>query len=304
MFRNEKYEDDKIKSTDLFITCLGSEERSFFIYGKVQNMLNTDQILIFQDMGECLFSDIASCDVIPQMVRQDEAKEVHNIIIARIKNIISEKKSVQIDIDYSAMPSEWYCKLPELLDGILREGDRLSFWYAEGEYAEGPDQFETIGIESTKFYSGKPSFETSRERTHLIGVGYDSTRTQGILSILDPESFMTCEAYDPDRKEIHENVAAANSSVLEQTALHLTLFITDIEFMIAKLKGVINEFYYIENNDVILVPDGPKPLIFVMSMMPWIMKKQGITCLHIQGNRRTNRNVRAEGTIIGFTIEK
>lgn len=302
MFINETFNENEMKKSDLFITCLGEEERSFFIFKKVQNLLTADKILVFQEQENDLFEEKINSDVFVQKVEQNDAQKVEETIIERIKEIIFEKESVRIDIDYSAMPRDWYCKLPEVLQNVFRKNDKISFWYAEGEYSEGAKKFQTVGIETTKFCSGKPSFDTRRDRTHLIGVGYDSIRTQGIISILDPESFMICEAYDPERNEIHENVTEANSSILEQTSMHVTLFITDVEFMIAKLKGIINEFYYIENSDVILVPDGPKPLIFVMSMMPWILKKSGVTCLHIQGNRRTKRSVKAQGKIIGFSI--
>ena len=72
--------------------------------------------------------------------------------------------------------------------------------------------------------------------------------------------------------------------------------------MISKMKGIINEYYYAGESDVVLVPDGPKPLIFVMSMMPWIMDKAGISCLHIIRNSKEvkKNNVKAKGTVIGF----
>lgn len=314
MFKNENYEEKKLINSNLFIAYLGHEERSFFLYEKIAGAIDNSKLLIFmaddyKESGETLYEKvrpIKDVNVPLIVVKNEDEFNVPSIIIDSIKNVMEKNDSIQIDIDYSSMPSDWYCKLPEVLFGLLRDNDRITFWYSEGEYIEDPYTYQTVGISSYRVYSGKPSFKTKRSRTHLIGVGYDSIRTQGLLSILDPDCFVICEAYDPARKEIHDNVTKVNSSILEQTSMHVSLFLTDIEFMIAKLKGIINEFYYVGNSDIILVPDGPKPLIFVMSMMPWIFGKEGVSCLHVLGNNVEVRkkNVKAQGNVIGFSMIK
>ena len=97
--------------------------------------------------------------------------------------------------------------------------------------------------------------------------------------------------------------------------MNLSLNITDIEYMIAKLKGIVNEVFTIAQSDIVMVPDGPKPLIFVMSMIPWLTGKTGICCLHIVRNDSIFKpyNIIARGQndcstfsdedhIIGFSI--
>lgn len=312
MFKNEIFEENKLINSDLFIVYLGHEERSFFLYEKIAGAIDNSKLLIFtannhKKSEKTLYEKVKQIkdENVPLIaVKNEDEISVQNIIIDSIKNVMEKNDSIQIDIDYSSMPSGWYCKLPEALAGLLRDNDRITFWYSEGEYIEDPYTYQTVGISSYRVYSGKPSFGTKRSRTHLIGVGYDSIRTQGLLSILDPDCFVICEAYDPARKEIHDNVIKVNSSILEQTSMHVSLFLTDIEFMIAKLKGIINEFYYVGNSDIILVPDGPKPLIFVMSMMPWIFGKEGVSCLHVLGNSAEvyKKNVKPQGNVIGFSM--
>ena len=304
-FNNIKFEKEDIGAVDLFICCLGYEERSFFILDKIKGKLKEDSLMIFTiddyiSFDEGIVNRIDSVDHIIE--KYDGDSEVQKKIVDRVSYICKDNKSKKIAIDYSSMPRGWYCKIPELLEGVLNKGSEVVFWYSEGEYIEQPDFYSTVGIESYHVFSGRPSFSTNRSRTHFIGVGYDAIRTQGLISILDPEEYVICEAYNPSCPAVHENICRVNEGVIEQTSNIVSLFITDIEFMISKLKGIINEYYYAGESDVILVPDGPKPLIFVMSMMPWIMNKAGISCLHIIRNSKEvkKNNVKPKGTVIGF----
>ena len=79
-------------------------------------------------------------------------------------------------------------------------------------------------------------------------------------------------------------VIMENKEIMNESYMNLSLDVTDVEFMIAKISGIINEIYSIAQSDIVLVPDGPKPLIFTMSMIPWIIGKPGISCLHIIRN--------------------
>lgn len=304
-FKNNKFEEEDIGAIDLFIACLGYEERSFFILDKIKDKLNDDALMVFTiDDYRSFDADIVKrieCeDCIVEKYNGDV--EVQKKIVDKVACISQDNKPKRIAIDYSSMPRGWYCRIPESLEKVLNKGSEVLFWYSEGEYIEQPDFYSTVGIESYHVFSGKPSFSTTRLRTHFIGVGYDAIRTQGLISILDPEEYVICEAYNPDSPDVHESICRVNEAVIEQTSNIVSLFITDIEFMISKMKGIINEYYYAGESDVVLVPDGPKPLIFVMSMMPWIMDKAGISCLHIIRNSKEvkKNNVKAKGTVIGF----
>lgn len=313
VFCNIEFDEMILEKNDLFVACLGYEERSFYLYDKFFSRLNKGNSLIFildnyksYDISICdKIKDIIESDITCKLigVQQEDEKIFQQLVVDRVVELMEDRKDVKINIDYSSMPHGWYCKLPEILSVNVRAGDEISFWYSEGNYIELERKNETIGIGESKLYSGRSSLDTKRSRVHLLGVGYDSVRTQGIVSILDPEYCIVCEAYNPKQRKIHENVVNANSSILEQTPVHLTLYITDMEFMIAKLKGIINELYIIGGSDVILVPDGPKPLIFAMSMMPWLIGKEGISCLHISGNNaNVKANIKPQGEILGFSI--
>lgn len=307
-FHNRQFDVNELKNVNLFVTCLGYEERSFNIYEKVKDYIDKSCLMVFTIDDYKTFSPeiVRKIDAVEDLIVGEYAGEykVQSKIINRVKEISEEKDVLRIAIDYSSMPRGWYCKLPELIMPLINHDSDLSFWYSEGEYSVSPEFYSTVGIESYHVFSGKPSFSTNRSRTHFIGVGYDAIRTQGLLSILDPEEYVICEAYNPHRREIHDSICKVNEGIIEQTSNVVSLYINDIEFMVSKLKGLINEYYFAGESDVILVPDGPKPLIFIMSIMPWLIDRSGVSCLHVtrNSNEVKKNNVKAQGGIIGFSI--
>lgn len=307
---------------DLFIACIGYEERSSYIYCKLKSMLNTESLLLLAIddyesyphakaiIEEAKLQSASSVCI----VKYNATELVQNIIVNRVKEKINNRKNAMIHIDYSSMPRGWYCKLPELLCSVLSNNCRVFFWYTEGEYASFDNEYPTAGINSYVLYSGKPSL-IDRKCTHFIGVGYDSIRTNGIISLLNPESVITCAANNPDRQDVLQRVENVNKEIMNESYMNLSLDITDIRFMIAKLKGIVNEIFTIAQSDVILIPDGPKPLIFVMSMIPWMIEETGICCLHIVRNdnifmpqnitargKDTSEPFTEEDHIIGFSV--
>ena len=74
--------------------------------------------------------------------------------------------------------------------------------------------------------------------------------------------------------------------------------------MIAKLRELTNES--IATAGVIFVPDGSKPLIFAMSMIPQLLNKVGVTCLHVTRNEEHIRKlgIKANGMIVGFSLKR
>lgn len=77
---------------------------------------------------------------------------------------------------------------------------------------------------------------------HVIGLSYDAVRTSAMISILDPDSYITCNAYNRDNKEISDNVRLVNEQVISRANMEISLQIDDFSFMISKLCEMANEF--------------------------------------------------------------
>lgn len=310
IIKNAEKRADLFGAEDLYFFTIGYEHRSFFLYDQLQEQFPTIKPVVFVLDDYTNFPDTVA------KVRELEHKKIplftenyHNGHIVQEKILtlvgehISQKDSVTVHIDYSSMPRSWYCKLPILLEKIIRETDKVYFWYSEGEYPASHEEYPSSGIDAFSFFSGKPSLQIENNRIHVIALGYDVIRTQAILSITDPSYLVACYAYNPEREGLLANIKQVNDPILSRAAMSVALHVDDFEFMVSKLCDTANEL--LPTGDIILIPDGPKPLIFALSLVPDLIKKQGVTCLHITRNDEHFEvvDVTPTGTVHGFLME-
>lgn len=309
-FNNEDFEKVQYNSNSLFVCALGYEERSYYIFDKMKNKIPVENMIIFafkdfinttdkRDMfAEDRFHDI---DMIP--VHYDD----YSKFCKKLTEFIDQKReqciSLNVHIDYSQMPRLWYCSLPKILASVIDDNIKVYFWYSEGEYQSDYEEFPTGGIDAFVPFGGMPSLRTNLQRTHILGLSYDNIRTEGILSVLDPEQIITCNAYNSQFKQINDNVLKINQNIINRAMLSTSLHIEDFEFMLSKIAELANEFLPI--GDVVIIPDGPKPLIFAMSLVPTVIEKKGIVCLQVLRNNtyKNYTEVKSNGRIIGFSIQ-
>lgn len=295
---------------NLYVFALGYEHRSYFLYDKLQKIFPDTKPVVFA------FDDYSKHPHIAAKVKEIESKgiplfpesynssrDVQEKIVEIARQHIAEKEAITIHIDYSSMPRSWYCKLPILLENVLRETDKVYFWYSEGEYPASHEEYPSSGIDSFSFFSGKPSLQIENSRVHVVALGYDVIRTQAILSITDPSYLVSCYAYNPEREGFLENIKQINEPILARSAMSLALHVEDFEFMVSKLCDTVNELLPV--GDVVLIPDGPKPLIFALSLVPDLVRKQGVTCLHIARNNNYFEpvDVTPTGKVCGFVLQ-
>jgi hypothetical protein len=309
IIENSKYNDNIFHNNDFYIFAIGYEQRSYFLYDKILSNIKSDNSLIFifddyenHNHTKQKIQEIKKNNIIPTIVKYSDSLIVQNKILEELKNNDIQDDSITIHIDYSSMPRSWYCKLPILFQKFLKKNDTVYFWYSEGEYPFQYKVFPTAGIDDFSFFAGKPSLQTDSNRVHVLALGWDKTRTQAILSMIDPDYIVACYAYSPQREEFPESIKETNESILLRTAMSFALRLDDFSFMVSKLREIANEL--LSTGDVILIPDGPKPLIFAISLVPDLLNKDGITCLHVARNSNYFNpvNVIATGEIYGFSI--
>ena len=305
---NTIFDANLINENSFFICSVGYEDRSFFILNELKKKL-ANRYIAFS------FAEFTKSTDKPNRI-YDEKLNLENtidityddkeIFFNKIKALITELKDrqtrIELHIDYSYMPRLWYCKLPAFLSELLSQEDKVFFWYSEGKYQKNIKEYPTAGIDSFLYFSGTPSLRTNHKRTHLLSLSYDTIRTEGIISILDPENFISCCAYDSDSADIKDSVSKINKSIISRSKMCVYTHLDDFQLMLSKLCEVANDFCQL--GDVIIIPDGPKPLIFAMSLIPTFLNKHGIICMQIT---RTNRNttpinVKPNGKVVGFSI--
>lgn len=236
--------------------------------------------------------------LIPKDERKNPLDVVKEFVAARLSDI--GETPVEVHIDYSSMPRSWYCNLPFLLSTEVRAYDKLFFWYTPGGYPEA--EYPTAGIADFKVFSGMPSLNPER-RYHFLGLGFDKIRSHAICSVLDPEYLVCFYASPGTRPDYVERVESDNKDILSEADQSFTVDMRDFAYAYSRIAGVVREFHQL--GDVILVPDGPKPLILASSLVPMVLGHSGIVCFHV--SRRRNQqsepvNVDSVGPAFGFSF--
>lgn len=212
-----------------------------------------------------------------------------------------EPAALEIHVDYSCMPRRWYCALPELISRYLRPVDKAFFWYTPGRYSE--TTYPTAGTSDFKVFSGRPTL-SAQSRTHLFGLGFDRVRSQAIWSVLDPHS-LVCFYADPAADPAYvSRVKRDNREALNAAAYTFTVPFDDFVLTYSKLVSVVSQFR--SSGDVVIVPDGPKPLVLASSLVPLVIDDpSGVVCFHVakrQMDDFTPVDVAALGDAVGFSF--
>ena len=309
IINDETYSDSHFSSNNVYFFSIGYEHRSYHLYEKIKSNITNDNSIcfVFDDYKKYAHAsnkihEIKGKNIQIKEVNYSFSQVVQNAILSTLAPFIVKKAPITIHIDYSSMPRSWYCNIAIVLRKILRCNDQVYFWYSEGVYPNSYKEYPSAGIDAFSFFSGMPSLQVDKKRSHILAIGYDRIRTQAIVSILDPKYLVTCYAYNTKRKEFQQAIKQVNSQTLTNSALSLALHIDEFSFMISKLREVSNEL--LVRGDVILIPDGPKPLIFAMSLVPTLIDRNGLSCMHVSRNKNHFNpvDVTASGYVYGFSM--
>lgn len=295
---------DNIKKTDIFICAVGYEIRSQFLLNKIKDKIEMDNILVlfFEDYETYPHVKTYRGSLDEKITRSENKYDGGDNVQKTIVEFINEHlvDGGTVHIDYSSMPRNWYYQLP-LNTELLKH--RVNYWYVSGKYPMSYEVYPSAGIEGYSVI-GRPSLRMKHKRLHVIGLGYDTVRTKALISILDPDMYSVCAAFETSNQEISDNLHLANSQIISQAISKVSLQMDDFSFMVAKLCEIAIEFLPL--GDVVFVPDGPKPLIMAMSLVPLILKREGISCLHVSRNNQCYEPVMVEAsnTILGFEVKE
>ena len=102
---------------------------------------------------------------------------------------------------------------------------------------------------------------------------------------------------------MERQVKEVNQQSIEQAVSCVSMHTDDFSYMTARLCEIAIE--YLPLGDVIFVPDGPKPLIMAMSLVPQLLGKKGVVCIRIARNSQCHEliDVKPTDTILCFGLE-
>ena len=282
--KNETYQN--LTEDDLLICALGYESRSWFLFEQNLATRNKENTLVF------CFEKHKQAKIILEEI---DAKEINivegnysDITVAEsklkdfLKTLSPKREGLKIHFDYSSMPRSWYCSFPLMIRDSLNTEMQVFFWYVSGDYPNQYSNYPSAGIESISVFAGLALPAVDIKRVHIVGLGYDNIRTETVISIIEPESLIACYAYNPQNSETKDSAYKANKRVVDRSLLSVALPIDNF----CGTVDMLCELTYnsMQDGQVVIVPDGPKPLIMAMSMVPSIINKNGVTCLHISRN--------------------
>lgn len=315
VIRNESW--NCLKENELLVFLVGYEPRSTYLYQKTKDSRNKTNTLAIQ------FDSQGSKSRVLEELKEKEISiidcnyedwELARDAIIGFYNKRSEKMNGDIHIDYSSMPRLWYTSLPNELRKNINKINRSYFWYTAGDYPIKNNDFPSAAINEILYFSGKSLPSVDEDRYHIFGLGFDNVRTETIVSIIEPDSPICFYAYNPNNEEIRERVNGANKRIINNSTLTIATPINSFESILGQLTSTTYDLLhnngYISRGmkrkcQVILVPDGPKPLIMAMSMITDVINEPGITCLRISSNTKHYENIAVqprEDEIFGFSL--
>lgn len=279
----------------LFVTTSGYETRCIHWFQKTETHFSSNSHVQYLVIGFHEFRTAISRPendkyysdkkLTIEIADAESGRSFYELVTKRIEGLLRvvQNDPIEIHFDYSCMPRLWYCNLPELCLKTLRPIDRAFLWYTPGQYPEA--EYPTAGVEDFKVFSGKPSLN-ARFRTHIFGLGFDRVRSQAIWSVLDPQN-LVCFYADLDVVSANvDRVKADNRDVMAAANHTFSVPVRDFIYAYGLIASIVSEFRNI--GDVVIVPDGPKPLILASSLIPLRLEVPGVLCFHV--TRRKGQN--------------
>ena len=210
------------------------------------------------------------------------------------------KGEAQVYIDYSSMPRNWYCMLAkEMVAGEL--GEDVGMIYSHGKYFKS--QYPCVGYGEFHKFSGRPNITSTRE-LNVFGLGFDSIRTHGIWTFLDPQVSVAIIAKSENNQKHCERVRSENPEIISASDSIYEVNFNEFSSMLATLIDVTRR--YSCHGDVSLVPDGPKPLVLAMSLVPVYLDIKGVYCWHVGHVKPENYepiDIKCSGEFFGFRLK-
>jgi hypothetical protein len=207
----------------------------------------------------------------------------------------------KIIVDYSSMPRVWYAMLFEFL--CQKDyADEIIYFYSRGHY-EQIVEYPTVGYSKVSIVSGSPRINAGVE-TYVLGIGLDFRRSYGIWHLIDPARAIIAYGVTSDNAAIIDRVLEQNREIQSWSIGDLPLDLERFQHAIGSLVSTVR--FNLSKGDVILVADGPKPLVLAFSVAPLVFGEPGCVAVHVGSVKPPSYdvvNVKAAGPIYGFSVK-
>lgn len=282
---------------DIAIWCDGYEERSSY-YPSIANKGNIREhaVLGFEDdkmpheRSSSYFAEYWPSNHLSHNTRSLDA------LIADIERLLPKKSTLNILVDYSCMPRDWYAAILKLRPNGC-EHLVIDFSYSIANHVEKiypPNLVEYYSVYGCESISAPHDCSVA-----ILGLGFEGIAPLKILERLEPD--MT-EMYisDPGVAQGYAE-RAINSNVdvirhyLDDDESRISRF--PLRSVQTALRGIYElAFPYLENCSVVLIPVGPKP--FVLASILLSMSYKEVSCMNVKKENATRSSAPATGETI------
>lgn len=278
----------KLEEDCLFICVVGYEPRSAYLLEENINSRTPENTLILKleskFPNDTIEKKLAERNLNSVAFQYNDTESYKREVSNFLRPRLNDDQKITLCIDYSSMPRSWYCSTPFFLREFAGEKLLVDFFYTAGNYPYKYENYPTAGIENISVFSGSTLPAVDINRYHIMGLCYDKIRTETVKSIVEPDRLITCYAYNPSDNSTRNNVYRLNETIINDSLFSVALPINNFVGMVDKLSEIVYD--QIRENHSILIPDGPKPLIMAMSIIPDRIGRNGVTCLHISRNSK------------------
>lgn len=270
---------------DMVFFSSGYEKRSTHIAKKIKkDNINRIAVIGFSDIeneqrkiNDRYYKD--HWDIEPIIVESSKDTRIYQILRENLSQIQNE---INILVDYSSMSRLWYAAILNWAQyGSNALKVNIDLVYSYGKYEDNLPPMVIKDILAIPTCEGRAiNFQKS---IALFGLGFYGYAALCVLDRIEADIVYASIAIPASRNAYPKRVKNNNKPLLEDTRIRplLELPLGNVEVSYRIIAELVSN--YRENNEVTLVPMGPKPHVLASILVA--MKFKEISCLRVSAER-------------------
>lgn len=302
--------DQRIAHSDLLIAVAGYEPRCTHVTERLAQLHGKDGsvpllLLPFKTLRELptrVAADLYYKGCQPKWtmeVSTDDGIAVRE----RTRELLQKSRSHSplVIVDYTSMSRVLYLCLLDL----LRDGVRLAFFYAIGKYGRLEFNYPVSSVGAIRSVPGLEGLPyPSRQRLHVVGLGFDGVGTSALLDRLEAGKVVTYWADPGAFSDAGHAVAHLHEKTIARSLLSFWTDLRDVDHTVRLLEMVAFESQ--GRYKVVMVPVGPKPQILAAAVVASRHNHVTLLAPHLEGGGMSERvpAIEASGEVVGTLVER
>lgn len=270
---------------DLSIFCCGSEPRCTHIASRFSDYIQNKILIYIQEAiddaainNKNQFTALGITDLFSLSVNDYDS--IYSILQSRLASI--DKTTINIFIDYSSMPREWYAAILTYMKEYSDKDFKIYFAYSEGYYVDDWNSKECTHVSNMVNCGNVSDLGAFQEKISIIGLGLDKDAPFTISEYYELNSSYLFLANPGSNEQIADQVLKENSDYITQFGKKPLIFLPINK--VAETFQCLSEFVSVlhDTTTVLLIPLGPKTHILASILVS--IKYDNVPCIKIDHN--------------------